>query len=130
MEENKENQPKKKGGKSTKKENPADESQETPITETPVESAPLTDTTEPEQPDLTETPAPEAPIAQKESNEESQTVNENKENSTRKPVPTVDELRAMRKYNESVFTFSDGFACVATSQMVANIQHNAWLAGK
>ena len=44
-----------------------------------------------------------------------------------KSVPTIAELRILRRHNESIFTFNDGFRCVATSQRVADSLHEEWL---
>jgi vesicle coat complex subunit len=131
--EEKEIQPKKKGGKKKTTDEPLVENQ---VTETTTET--LTDTpTETESTTLTETPVdekpleeqiPQAPIEEPKPEKKPIVESEKPETKKRKPVPTIAELRKHRGYNESVFTFSDGFACTATSQRTANSKHEAWLA--
>lgn len=132
--EEKELKPKKKG---TPKKKETDTIVENPVEETQVE-----ETLKEEAPTVVETPANEKPIeeapeAKKPIEETPKTekpvVEAKKQPSTdtpRMPVPTIAELRNMRGFNESVFTFTDGFACTATSQHVANRKHDAWLKGE
>jgi hypothetical protein len=111
-------QPKKKGGKNSKKKDTTEEAmvtEETMVTETPKDEAPVT----------TEEPKDDAPVVTEDS-----TASDKKQCTGRKPVPTIQQLRKMRKFNEGVFTFTDGFACVASSQRVADRMHREWLEGK
>lgn len=119
-----------KGGKQKKAETTKpEELTETQAPETPIEQAPETESpveqpTEVPAETLTETPKDEKPLEEAPKAEKA-TVVEEKVN--RKNVPTIAELRKVRKFNESIFTFEDGFACVATSQRFADLQHEAWL---
>lgn len=117
-------QPKKKGGKNSKKKETVTEDM---VTETPVTGEPLTEQPNDEKPSVTETPAKTAPV--EEPLKTPEPVSEDK-NTGRKPVPTIPELRKMRNYSESIFSFTDGFSCVATSQRVADMKHTAWLNGE
>ena len=141
-------QPKKKGGKNSKKK---DATEETMVTETPKDEAPVTteapkaeepteapmvtETPKDEAPVTTEAPKDEAPVTTEAPKAEEPMVTEDstesgKQSTGRKPVPSIPQLRKMRKFNEGVFTFADGFACVASSQRVADRMHSEWLEGK
>ena len=119
MEEVKETQPKKKGTAKTKKQKDTEETilennEVAPVEESaPVEEAPVE-----------EAPKPE-PVEQPKEDAKPKT-----ETTAKKSVPTIAELRKMRKFNESIFKFDDGFACTATSQRTANAKHKDWLAGE
>lgn len=128
MEEMKETQPKKKGGKKKTNDEPLVENQVNDtqtLTETPTEAPTVTETPVGEKP--IEEPIPQEPV-EEQKNEQKPIVEDKKPSGCRKPVPTIAELRKQRGYNESVFTFSDGFACTATSQRTANAKHESWLA--
>lgn len=159
MEEVKETQPKKKGSAKTKKQKDTEETivenNEIVNDAAPVEEAPNPEPTteEAQEPTVEEAPKPE-PTAEEAQKPEStaeeapkpepketvakpepvkpveQPKDDSKPTTAKKSVPTIAELRKMRKFNESVFKFSDGFACTATSQRTANAKHNAWLAGE
>ena len=126
-------QPKKKGGKNSKKK---DATEETMVTETPKDEAPVTtEVPKAEEPVTTEAPKDEAPVTTEVPKAEEPMVTEDstesgKQSTGRKPVPSIPQLRKMRKFNEGVFTFADGFACVASSQRVADRMHREWLEGK
>lgn len=129
MEEVKETQPKKKGTAKTKKQKDTEETilennevapveESAPVEEAPVEEAPV------EEAPVEEAPKPE-PAEQPKEDAKPKT-----ETTAKKSVPTIAELRKMRKFNESIFKFDDGFACTATSQRTANAKHNDWLTGE
>ena len=158
MEEVKETQPKKKGSAKTKKQKDTEEtivenneivneiaSEEAPKPEPTAEEAPNPEPTteEAQEPTVEEAPKPEPTAEEAPKPEPKETVakpepvkpveqpkDDSKPTTAKKSVPTIAELRKMRKFNESVFKFSDGFACTATSQRTANAKHNAWLAGE
>ena len=99
--------------KTTVEETPAEapvEKEETP-TEAPVEKVEETPTEAPVE-KVEETPA-EAPVE--------------KEPVKTKTVETFKELRLKRSHNESIFTYPDGFRCLATSQRMADQKHFVWL---
>jgi hypothetical protein len=118
---------------------PEPTAEEAPKPETTVEEAPKPEPTVEEapkpEPTVEEAPKPEptaeeAPKPVKPVEQPKEDAKPKTETTAKKEVPTIAELRKMRKFNESVFKFSDGFACTATSQRTANVKHNAWLAGK
>jgi hypothetical protein len=125
-------QPKKKGGKTSKKketapvettednpvEAPAETAEENPVEEVPA-SVEVAETTEEKQ-------GPEKEVKPDEKKDTEQAI-EPEEKPARRPVPSPAQLRKLRKFNESIFTFEDGFACLATSQRVADSKHEAWL---
>lgn len=127
-------QPKKKGGKTSKKketapvettgenpvEAPAETAEENPVEEVPAAvEEPVAETTEEKQ-------EPDKEVKPAEKKDTEQEV-EPEEKPARRPVPSPAQLRKLRKFNESIFTFEDGFACLATSQRVADSKHEAWL---
>ena len=135
MEEVKETQPKKKGTAKTKKQKDTEETilennevapveESAPVEEAPVEEAPVEESAPVEEAPVEEAPKPE-PVEQPKEDAKPKT-----ETTAKKSVPTIAELRKMRKFNESIFKFDDGFACTATSQRTANAKHNDWLAGE
>ena len=112
-------------------ETPAETPTEETPAETPTEEAPATEQPETEEIPTTEeapaeTPTEEAPAVEETPDE----TKVEKSSTKRKPVPTLKELRNIRKYSESIFTFDDGFACVATSQRVADLKHSSWMSGE
>ena len=123
MEEVKETQPKKKGTAKTKKQK---DTEETILENNEVvnEVAPVEESAPVEEAPVEEAPKPE-PVEQPKEDAKPKT-----ETTPKKSVPTIAELRKMRKFNESIFKFDDGFACTATSQRTANAKHNDWLAGE
>lgn len=145
MDELKETQPKKKGTPKSKKQNediviengdaiketnPVEEAQKP---EQKVEEAPVdTDKKVEEAPvdaKVEEAPNPEQ-VKPAEVQKTDGEKEDKKEKSARKSVPSTSELRKMRKFNESIFRFDDGFACTATSNRIAESKHKKWLDGE
>lgn len=82
-----------------------------------------------EEPKVEEAPKPEQ-VKPDEVQKTDIEKEDKKEKSARKSVPSTSELRKMRKFNESIFRFDDGFACTATSTRIAESKHKKWLDGE